>query len=167
MSDVTYRVEFELTEGGGGERQEATQTVDKNVLPKNQPTKRGFIEGKTGKQIMLAYGVYKMANTIAETQKINDMTLRGDNLAAKMHQEKIARRDKVVGSLFSFGMGFAIKGTVGAMFIAMQAFKIANEAITISYENSNLIKQSKQEKYINQFEQARFVRNTTTESIRW
>ena len=166
MSDVTYKVEFELTEGAT-ETQEATQTIDKNVLPKTQPTKRGFIEKKAAKQVMMLYGVYKIASAMVETQRINDMTMRGDNLAAKMHQEKIARRDKAVGSLFSFGMGFAVKGKIGGIMIAMEAIKIANEAISISMENRNLIRQSQQEKYINQFEQARFVRNTTTESIRW
>lgn len=162
---MTYKVEFELTEAT--QRQEVKETIDKSVTPKAQPTKRGFIESKTSKPIMLAYATYSLFNAVTQAQKINDMTLRGDNLAAKMTQEKNARRDKFVSSAFSFTMGIAIKGTIGGLFIVNEALKIASQAMAIAMQNKQLLEQSRQERYINQFEQSRFVRNTTTESIRW
>lgn len=164
---MIYKVEFELSEAT--ERQEIKETIDKSVMPKEQPTQRTIQQftKQNKKGIMLGYAVYKLGGAIVETQALNDMTLRGDGLAAKMRQEKSQRTDKIVGSLFSFGMGVAIKGTVGGMFIAAQALKLATQAIAISMENQNLIKQNRQEKYINQFEQSRFTRNTTTERIRW
>ena len=64
-------------------------------------------------------------------------------------------------------MGIAVKGTLGVMFIARQALQLASEAISISMENKQIMEQNRQEKYLNQFEQMRFARNTTTEKIRW
>lgn len=165
MPDITYKVEFELTEPPVEET--TTQSVDKSLMPKKNPAKKGFIEKKTAKAVMLSYGVYKTTQTISTTRTTNNMTLRGDNLAAKMFQERQARTDRLVGTAFSIGMSVAVKGTLGLLFIGMEAFKLASEAVNIAMANKNLLDRSRQEKYANALEQARFVRNTTTEKIKW
>lgn len=168
MADVTYKVEFELTEGVSESTKEVTESVDKSILPKESPVKKGFIKDKnTKKAIMLGYSIYKVASGVIRAQNVNDMTLRGDNLAAKMNQERTALIDKFVGTGFSLAMGVAIKGTLGWMVIAQQALSLATEAITVAMENRQLLAQNRQEKYLNQYEATRFARNTTTESIRW
>lgn len=167
MADVTYKVEFEMT-GEEEVNKEVTESVDKSILPKETPAKKGFItDPNTKKAIMYGYSAYKVATSIYNAQRQNDMTLRGDNLAAKMQQEKTALTDRFVGTAFSMAMGIAVKGTLGVMFIARQALQLASEAISISMENKQIMEQNRQEKYLNQFEQMRFARNTTTEKIRW
>ena len=98
---------------------------------------------------MFAWGAYKMGQAAFNRQEMNNMTLRGDNLAARMYQERTARQEKYINSGFTLAMGIAIKGTIGGMFIAMEAFKLATEAINISVENRNLLAQMRMEKYIN------------------
>ena len=167
MADVTYKVEFEMT-GEEEVNKEVTESVDKSILPKETPAKKGFIKDPGSKKaIMFGYSVYKIATSVGQAQRLNDMTLRGDNLAAKMSQEKKALVDKFVGTGFSFAMGIAVKGTLGWAFIARQALQLATEAVSISMENRQIMEQNRQEKYLNQFEQTRFVKNTTTEAIRW
>lgn len=166
MSDVVYKVEFDVNQITN-ENEEITESVSRSPKPKTTPSKKGFITEKSAKPIMFAWGAYKMGQAAFNRQEMNNMTLRGDNLAARMYQERTARQEKYINSGFTLAMGIAIKGTIGGMFIAMEAFKLATEAINISVENRNLLAQMRMEKYINSIEQTRFVRNTTTESIRW
>lgn len=162
---MIYKVEFELSEPLA--REEMTDTISTDKMPKKSPSKKGFIEQKTAKPIMFAYTVAQTGRAIVNTQALNDMTLRGDTLAAKMKQEKMARNDKLFNMGINVAMGLAIKGTLGAAFLAAQALKLATDAVSVAMENQNLIRRTQQEKYINSQEQTRFVRNATTESIRW
>lgn len=169
MADVTYKVEFSVTEDlEKKETEELTEVVSSSPTPKKaRSTKKGLIDKKTAKTVVFAYSVYTLTSNFVAKSQMNNMTLRGDNLAAKIKQDKKSQMDKYVSTGFSLGMAIAMKGTLGILAIGMEAFKLASEAINIALENKNLIAQLQNEKYISALEQSRFIRNSTTEQLRW
>lgn len=169
MADVVYKVEFELNETVADDNKEATETVPKSPLPQgNKDTvKKLKLNKRHRRTIAFSMGVAKLTYGSVVSERANAMALRGDTLAAKRYQEKHARIDKYASTAFTMGMGFMMKGTLGFIAIGFEAFRLASEAIKIGIENRYKLAQFQMEKYVSVLESERFVRNATTEALKW
>lgn len=166
MADVVYKVEFELQETISSEERKEAKSPD----PKDSDmvARKGLIDGKYLRRFMVGYGIYKIGANYVQTKRFNEATFRGDNLAAIKQKERSERIDSVVSSTLRIGGGLLVKGAKGgALMVAFTALQVASKAMQLSLDNANRQQQIRAERYVASMEQERFVRNATTERIKW
>lgn len=167
MADVIYKVEFELQESVSSEAKKEAKKPEPKESDKIGRNK-GILDSKVLRRFMIGYTIYKTGASLVQMQQQVDATFRGDNLAALKQKEKNERVNNIIASTLKITGGLLVKGAKGgAMMLAFTAIEIATKAIQMSIENSNRLKELRAERHVATMEQARFVRNATTEQIKW
>lgn len=168
MADVTYKVEFELSESVSSEEKKEVKSPEPKESDKIGRQQKGLLDGKILRRFMIGYGIYKMGANVVQTQRFNEATFRGDNLAAIKQKERSERIDSVMSSAIRIGGGLLITGAKGGMLmLAFTALQIANKSIQMSMENAQRLQELRAERYVATMERERFVRNATTEQLKW
>lgn len=166
MADVTYTVKVIMDDTlADDQRKEAT-----NPLPQesNDTLSKGGSKNKAFKRVMIGYGFVKIGFNYWAEKSYADASVRGDTLAAVKRKEKIQLGENIVSSALRIGGGLIVRGaTGGAIMLGLQALQTAIKALQLSVENNIRQQELRQEKYTATMEQERFVRNATTEKIKW
>lgn len=164
MADVNYNVKITLDETElSTERKEATSKLPKTREDTFQEKARPYVQGA-----LAIYGTYKIGANFIQTQDFNQASVRGDTLHAIKKRQQSQQINEVVGAGVRITAGLLIKGVKGgAVMLALTAFQLANKALQIGLDNARRQQEVRQERYLASIEQERFVRNATTEKIKW
>lgn len=166
MAEVVYTVRVVLDETKQDEtRKKATQPTPKE---REEVKDAGAVAAERFGRVMAAYGTYKVGANYYQTRQFAENTFKGDGLAAIKERQKAQLRENIISSGLRITGGFIVKGAAGGgIMIALTALQLAQKAINIGLENNMRQKEIQAEKYLSSIQQERFVRNSTTERIKW